>query len=273
MIARRPAASSKPVTAMSHRFEDQHVHVNAVWHLNWHRNRHTHRHASAAAATAREHRRGASTAIEGARAPAAATTFRTRTNTSGPDREATRTSAASSTVARAVAALRRSGAIARPTAAARTRIAATKTESGRDARATIVQRADAVRNVVAHGLPQSSHAPAPVADTRRHASRSGNPPIRIAPIRDAAAMATPSLPPAWSVPRATLAWQRTAVAAAGHVANPSQTVVVPSAPKPADEVRSSGVVRLDPAAADRLAEDVLRRVERQLRIERERRGL
>jgi hypothetical protein len=43
-----------------------------------------------------------------------------------------------------------------------------------------------------------------------------------------------------------------------------------SAPRVKDDVRS---MLLDPALVDRLADDVIRRVERRIRIERERRGI
>lgn len=43
-----------------------------------------------------------------------------------------------------------------------------------------------------------------------------------------------------------------------------------SAPQGKDDVRS---MLLDPALVDRLADDVIRRVERRIRIERERRGI
>jgi hypothetical protein len=46
----------------------------------------------------------------------------------------------------------------------------------------------------------------------------------------------------------------------------------PAAP-PVRAAASQTVMKLDPALVDRLADDVIRRVERRVRIERERRGL
>jgi len=74
-----------------------------------------------------------------------------------------------------------------------------------------------------------------------------------------------------------LNWRRTA-ASSPHEAQTSGPAPVVANPPASEITRSRSeppatLARLEPGAVDRLAEDVLRRVERQLRIERERRGL
>lgn len=49
--------------------------------------------------------------------------------------------------------------------------------------------------------------------------------------------------------------------------------VRPEAPTPANALARSAAVALDPAAVDRLTDDIVHRIERRARIERERRGL
>lgn len=106
--------------------------------------------------------------------------------------------------------------------------------------------------------------------------------------QQARALAAPRAMPATfsaAPPTAVLAWRRSATeAAAVQEAAQRFTGDVPAVRRGADNwstaplrpsvvANAPGVPALDSAATERLAEDVLRRVERRLRIERERRGL
>lgn len=85
-------------------------------------------------------------------------------------------------------------------------------------------------------------------------------------------------------PEVDLVWRRPSPAAskpsdgpqvlqhsAASAAKPSPRTA--AAKHPAATLDDTGPVRLDASTADRLADEVIKRVERQLRIERERRGL
>ena len=87
----------------------------------------------------------------------------------------------------------------------------------------------------------------------------------------------PSLNP-WHAPRIDLVWRKPAVQELAEARPSSQQIEArPAGPSKADlrtfTSPSMSAPRIDAANTERLADEVLRRVERQLRIERERRGL
>jgi hypothetical protein len=82
----------------------------------------------------------------------------------------------------------------------------------------------------------------------------------------------------WHAPRIELVWRKPAVQELADAQPSSQPIEArPVGPSKADlrtlTSQSLSAPHIDAANTERLADEVLRRVERQLRIERERRGL
>jgi hypothetical protein len=80
----------------------------------------------------------------------------------------------------------------------------------------------------------------------------------------------------WSARAVEQVWHHAAALPDAAAPTPTWREALAAAPEPAptrSAAPATGAASLDPAVAERLADDVVRRVERQLRIERERRGL
>jgi len=176
-----------------------------------------------------------------------------------------------------------------PVASQRPRPTAMQPDAG--TRVAAALRAQAVPPLAP--LRRAGASPSRYGDMNPHAVAPRTTALRAIP-RAAPAMhgATPSAPvsPHAMVRQPELVWRAPAAASTAPDARPVATARTPSAaidatsPRPAsagieapvDAARVHAAVRaqvLDPALAERLADDVIRRIEHRARIERERRGL
>lgn len=136
-----------------------------------------------------------------------------------------------------------------------------------------LRRSDAsAAAAVAHAVSRNANPAAP-----RYASMSLRtlPTLHRPPTRQAAA---PPPTDALPAPRIELVWRRAGARETADAQLPSQRIESRATAKPKADPHTftsppAGAPRIDAAATERLADEVLRRVERQWRIERERRGL
>ncbi len=136
-----------------------------------------------------------------------------------------------------------------------------------------LHRSDATASAaVAHAVSRNANAAAP-----RYASislRTLLTPHRPSTRQDAAPAPTHALP----APRVELVWRRAGAKEIADAQLPAQGIESRATAKPKADPHTftsppAGAPRIDAANTERLADEVLRRVERQWRIERERRGL